>query len=139
LSKDEFSERECPVNPEFVEGFCGAYEPINNMKQISFSDFQKLDLRVGEIKVVEEIEGYDKLSLLTVDLGEGETCNLVAGIKQFYKLEEITGRQVIVVANLEPKKIAGVESQGMLLAADLDGRPVLIMPCDKVPAGTKVR
>lgn len=112
---------------------------------ISFSDFQKLDLRVGEIKGVFDVDGYDKLYRLKVDLGQGEVRTLVAGIKSKYSKEELVDWQVVIVANLEPKEIAGVESQGMLLAAVEEssgsdkGQPVLLMPCERVQPGAKVR
>jgi len=109
------------------------------MVTVPFSDFQKLDLRVGEIKKVEDVEGYDKLYKISVDLGELGERILIAGIKLWYTKEALIGLQVVVVVNLQPKRLAGLDSQGMLLAADVDGRAVLVMPCDKVSPGTKVR
>lgn len=86
-------------------------------EKISFADFQKLDLRVAKILNVEDIEGADKLYKLTIDLGKelGERI-IVAGIKDFYNKEELKNKKIIVVANLEPKKLRGTESNGMLLA-----------------------
>lgn len=86
------------------------------MDNISFADFQKLDIRVGEIKVVDEIPGADKLYKLIVDIG-GEERILVAGIKQFYSRTDLPGKKVLVLTNLEPKTIRGVESHGMVLCA----------------------
>ncbi|MDD5593505.1 MAG: methionine--tRNA ligase subunit beta [Candidatus Margulisbacteria bacterium] len=86
------------------------------MDNITFDDFKKLDLRVGEIKTVEEIAGADKLYKLSVDLG-GETRELVAGIKMFYDKESLIGKKIVVLTNLEPRTIRGVVSHGMLLAA----------------------
>lgn len=85
---------------------------------ITFDDFVKVDLRVGEIKIVEEIEGADKLWKLTVDTGEeiGERI-ICAGIKEHYSKEELMNKKIIVVVNLAPRKMRGIESQGMLLAA----------------------
>lgn len=109
------------------------------METVSFSDFQKLDLRVGEIKSVEEIPGLDKILKLRVDLGELGERNLLAGLREFFTPEELVGLQIVVVANLERKEIRGEISEGMLLAADDDDRPVLVRPCEKVEPGTKVR
>jgi len=96
------------------------------MENISFADFQKLDLRVAEIKTAEDIEGADKLYKLVVDLGEEERT-LVAGIKQFYSKEELPGKKIVVLANLEPKTLRGVESRGMLLAAHVADRSNLAL------------
>ncbi len=106
---------------------------------ITFEDFQKLDLRVGKITVAENVEGSDKLLRLLVDLGPeiGER-QIVAGIVQFYQPEDLIGQQIVVVVNLEPKIFKGLESQGMLLAAD-DKGPVLLSPDKEVAPGTKVR
>jgi len=105
---------------------------------INFKDFQKIDLRVGEIIEAEKVKGADKLLKLQVDLGE-EKRQLVAGIASAYNPDQLKGRQIIVVANLESKKLMGVESQGMILAADNQGIPVIITPSQKVPAGSKVK
>jgi methionine--tRNA ligase beta chain len=105
---------------------------------ISFEDFQKIDLRVGKIIKVEKIEGSEKLLKLKVDLGK-EVRQIVAGIAKFYKPEDLVGKEIIVVANLEPKKLMGLESQGMLLAAEKDGEPVILIPEKEVLPGTKIR
>ena len=83
---------------------------------VKFEDWIKLDLRVAEILEIEEVEGADKLYKLKVDLGT-ETRTLVAGLKPYYTKEELEGKRCIVFTNLEPRKIRGIESQGMLLAA----------------------
>jgi len=108
------------------------------MENINFEEFQKIDLRVGKIIEAEKIEGTDKLLKLKVDLGEEER-QLVAGIAKFYQPEDLIGKEIVVVANLEPKTLRGVESQGMLLAADVEGKPVLLKPDQEVPPGTKIR
>ena len=104
---------------------------------ISFEEFQKLDLKIGKIVAAEKVEKADKLLKLEVDLGE-EKRQLVAGIAKFYKPEGLIGREIAVVVNLEPRTLMGLESQGMLLAADDDGRPVLLKPDEEVPPGTKI-
>ena len=105
---------------------------------ISFDTFSQLDLRVGRITAAEVVEGADRLLRLEVDIGE-EKRQLVAGIRGAYTPEELLGKQIVVVANLEPKILKGIESQGMLLCAQgLDG-PVLLAPEREVPAGAVVR
>jgi len=105
---------------------------------ISFNEFQKIDLRVGKIVEAEKVEGTDKLLKLKVDLG-AEKRQLVAGIAQFYQPEDLIGKEIVVVVNLEPRILKGIESQGMLLAADVEGRPILLRPDKEVPPGTKIR
>lgn len=104
---------------------------------IRFSEFEALDLRIAEIKGAERIEGTDKLIKLLVDTG-GDTRDLVAGIGNVYEPEELIGKKIVVLLNLEPKKIRGVESRGMLLAAVHDGKPVLLTVDADVPPGCVV-
>ena len=106
--------------------------------EISFSDWGKLDLRVGKILKVEDIEGADKLYKLEVDIGT-ETRTLAAGIKEFYSKEELEGKKCVIFVNLAPKTMRGVESKGMILAADEDGKPTLIVPEKDVEVGSKIR
>ena len=105
---------------------------------INFAEFQKLDLRIAKILTAERVEGSDKLLKLEIDLGD-EKRQIVAGIAKDYNPEDITGKEIAVVANLEPRKVFGLESNGMLLAADFGGKPVLLMPEKDVPPGTKIR
>jgi methionine--tRNA ligase beta chain len=105
---------------------------------ISFEDFKKIELRIGKILEVEKIEKSEKLLKLIVSLGS-EKRQLVAGIGKFYKPEDLIGKEIVVVANLEPRKLMGVESQGMLLAADKEGEPVILIPEKEVPPGTNIR
>jgi methionyl-tRNA synthetase len=109
------------------------------MPDITFADFQKLEIRVAEIKTAEEIPGADKLYKLTVDLGT-EQRTLVAGIKPYYPMEELVGKKVLVLANLEPKTIRGVESHGMVLCAHTEDRSLLTVTTvhKDVPNGSKV-
>ncbi len=104
---------------------------------ISFGDFQKLDIRIGRVKAAERVEGTDKLVKLTIDMGDEERT-LVAGIADTYSPEEMIGKEIPVLANLEPKNIRGIESRGMILAVDVDGRAVLLHPDKEVPAGAKI-
>ena len=105
---------------------------------ITFDEFKKLDLRVAKIIQAEKVEGSEKLIKMQVGIG-GESRQIVAGIAVNYKPEDLVGRQIIVVANLEPKKLAGLESQGMLLAADGEEGPIILMPEKPVLPGTIVR
>lgn len=104
---------------------------------ISFEEFQKIDLRVAKVIEVGNVEGSEKLLKLKIDLG-AEIRQIVAGIAKFYKPENLIGREIIVVANLEPKVLRGLESQGMLLAAESDDRISLLVPDKEIRAGTKI-
>lgn len=107
------------------------------METISFEDFKKLDLRIGEVIKVEEVENADKLYKLSVDAGD-ETRTLVAGLAPHYEPNKLLNRKVLFLANLEPKKLRGVLSEGMLLAA-VDGNTVSLLTPDKnVSAGSKI-
>ena len=106
-------------------------------ENISFSEFQKLDLRVGNIISAESVEGADRLLKLQVDIGD-EQRQVVAGIAEHYTPDTLIGQQVVIVVNLEPATIRNVESQGMILAASGDS-VVLITPETEVPLGTEVR
>ncbi len=106
---------------------------------ISIDEFSKVQLRVARILEAEPVEGADKLLKLQVKIG-GDTRQLVAGIRQDYDPAELIGRQIVVVANLQPAVVRGVESQGMLLAAvDDGGSAILLQPEKEVPEGAKVR
>jgi len=111
-------------------------EPIK--PEITYDDFAKLDIRIGTIVQAEPVEGTDKLIKLTVDLGV-KTVTLVAGIKEKYRAEDVVGKQVPVLANLKPRKIRGILSEGMILAAnDPEGYPILLHPDKETPPGSKV-
>lgn len=105
---------------------------------VTFDDFKKIELMVAEIKSVEDIEGADKLYKLSIDLGN-EMRVLVAGIKRHYQnKEELIGKKIAVVANLEPRSLRGIESHGMLLAAStLDKSSVVLLTLDRnIPNGS---
>ena len=104
----------------------------------SFNDFQKLTFKVGRITAAERIPNMKKILKVQVDIGD-RTAQAIAGGAEFYEPTSFVGRQVVVLANMEPKLIAGVKSEVMLLAADLNGKPVWVTVNDDVPAGTKVR
>jgi methionyl-tRNA synthetase len=106
--------------------------------ELKFEEFKKMDLRVGKIIGVEDIMGVDKLYLLIVDIGD-EKRKIVAGIKPWYSKEELIGKNIIMIVNLEPKIIKGIESRGMLLATLFDNK-LSILTTDKsdVPPGSRV-
>ncbi len=104
---------------------------------IPFNDFKKLDLRIGKILTATSVEGSEKLIKLDVDIGE-EKRQIIAGIGKQYSPEELVGREIVIVANLEPRTLVGLESQGMLLAADDDG-PILLRPDREVMPGSVVK
>ena len=111
---------------------------------INYDEFAKLDIRVAIITNVEEIAGADKLLKLTLDVGTIESGGLgerivAAGIKAWYKVDELVGREVIYLANLEPRMLRGVESRGMVLAAETDVGAVLLAPSKTAPAGSIIR
>ena len=106
---------------------------------ISFDDFKKTELKVAKILSAEDIPGKDKLYKLEIEIGEEKPRILFAGLKPHYEKEFLIGKQIIVVANLQPRKLGPIESQGMLLAVDVDDKPILIFPEKEVPEGSIVR
>jgi methionyl-tRNA synthetase len=108
------------------------------MDNITFDDFMKLDLRVAEIKACEDVPGADKLYKLTIDIGEERT--IVAGIKPYYSKEELLGKKIAVIVNLEPRKLRGIESHGMLLAASTEDKSsVVLLTLDRdITNGSKI-
>ena len=105
---------------------------------ISIKDFMELELRTARVNAAQRVEGTDKLMKLTVQVGEEERT-IVAGIAKVYAPDELVGKKIIIVANLEPATIRGVKSNGMLLAADVDGSPYVATFDRWVPSGTRVR
>ena len=101
-------------------------------------DFEKMDLRIARVVEAEMVQNSDKLLRITARLGE-ETRQIVAGIAKDYAPEDLVGADIVVLTNLAPAKLMGIESQGMLLVAEYDGRSVLIQPARKMPPGTRIR
>jgi methionine--tRNA ligase beta chain len=106
--------------------------------EVSLEEFEKLDLRVVKVLKAERIPGLSRVLKLVVDVG-GEVREMVVGGAQFYSPDFFNGRLFVAVVNLQAKQIGGVTSRGMLLAADLKGRPVWLTVTEEVPPGTKVR
>ncbi len=105
---------------------------------ITIEDFQKIELKIGEILEAERIEGSDKLLKLRVNFGE-ETRQVVSGIAKAYEPADLVGRQVTFVTNLEPRFLMGLESQAMILAADTGDGPVLLVPDKKIANGSGIK
>lgn len=105
---------------------------------VTYDDFAKLDIRVAKIIEVEKIPGKSKIIKGVIDLGE-EKRQVIIGGAEYYQPEELVNKKVIVISNLEPRKIAGVESNAMLLAADLNDKPFWLTVNEDVPLGTKIK
>lgn len=104
---------------------------------ISFEDFAKIELKIGTILFAESVEGSKKLIKFQMDFGEEKPRQILSGIKQWYKPEKLIGKQFVFVTNLEPRKMMGLESQGMMLM--VGEKPVLLVPEKEVPPGTIIR
>jgi len=104
---------------------------------ISIDDFRKVELKIATVKAAEPHPNADRLMVLQVDLGD-ERRQICAGIRNHYSPEDLVGKQIVVVANLETAKLRGMESQGMLLAASDDDRVIVLTPETPVQAGSKV-
>jgi methionyl-tRNA synthetase len=109
------------------------------MKEISFNEFQELDLRVGKVLVAEDVAGSRNLIRMDVDFGT-EKRQVIAGLKQYYKAEDLVGNKYMFIMNLEKRKMMGLESQAMIFAAD-DGKGniVLMKPEKDVEVGSRIR
>jgi len=105
---------------------------------VSYDDFTKLDLRVAKIESIEKIPGKTRIVKGVVNLGT-EKRDVIIGGAEFYQPEDLIGKTVIVVANLEPKKMAGIESNVMLLAADVNNKPYWLTVTEDVEPGTKIK
>src|SRR5688572_28616188 len=107
---------------------------------IDIDTFGQVDMRVGTIVVAERVPDADKLVRIEVDIGEQTPRQIVAGIAPYYSVDDLRGRRIVVVANLAPRKLRGLESNGMLLAASAEGdRPVMVTVVEEVPNGARLR
>lgn len=108
-------------------------------EKIPFSDFAKVEMRIGTIVSAEPIEGSDKLLKLMVDFGEGEPRQILSGIAKYVEVEALVGAQLPFVTNLEPREMMGMSSNGMLLAAHgPEGEPIFLHPQTQAEPGSKV-
>ncbi len=121
-------------------------EPASNSSEeenfIDIEDFLKVELRVGEIKVAERIPKADKLLRFEIDLGEEKPRQILAGLAEYYEPEKLVGRKVVVVANLKPRKMRGLESQGMICAASLENiedTPAIATFLEDVKIGARLK
>jgi methionyl-tRNA synthetase len=116
-------------------------EPVvEGPAKIAIDDFLKVDLRVGLVLTAQPVKKSDKLMHLTVDLGEGTPRTIVAGIAEAYGPADLIGRKVVIVANLQPRKLKGIESNGMIVAASVnDGKPVLAAFLEDIPVGARLK
>ena len=117
------------------------------MEYVTYEEFKKMDIRVGTIREVEPVPETDKLLKCMIDFGEPELRQIISGIHEYYpEYQELVGKQVLYIVNLEPRTIKGLESNGMLMAVDglpaqagADGKPVFLVPGVSVNTGSKVR
>jgi methionyl-tRNA synthetase len=114
-------------------------EIAGNMEKIKIDDFAKVEIKLGTVIAVEIVEGADKLYKLTVDLGEESPRQILSGIREFVSVEDMLGKQFPFVTNLEPRTIRGLESNGMMLAANDDERFALFNPTTNLKNGTQLR
>jgi methionyl-tRNA synthetase len=133
-------EREANLNESAVGASKGGKTVSNNPSVISMEEFAKVDMRVGEVRAAERVPGADKLLKLRVDIGDEER-QIVAGIAEVYAPQQLVGKKIVVVVNLQPRKIRGIESQGMLVAATVEeaGKPVIATFTEDVPAGARLK
>lgn len=108
------------------------------MEQVTFDEFKRMDFRVGEVLKAERVEGTDKLLKLEVDIGT-EKRTMVAGVADVYSPEELVGKKFVFIVNLKPAVIRGIESQGMLLAAEVEGKATIPFFDKDVQTGAKVK
>ncbi len=123
---------------KWKEKFAGKPEGGKMVNEISYDEFAKLDIRIAKVLKAEEVEGSKKLIRLELDVGELGKRQILAGLKQWYKPEDLEGKLIVILANLKPKKMLGLESQGMLLAAEEGDDLALLVPENPIKPGTKV-
>ena len=104
---------------------------------IKFGDWTKLEIRIGKVVKAEKVENADKLLKLIIDFGD-EKKQVLTAMAEYFEPDHFLNKQIPVLVNLEPRTIRGLESQGMILAAEVEGKPVLIHPEEEVPNGSKV-
>lgn len=111
---------------------------METVQAIDFLDFEKINICIGTVTNAEKVPETDKLLKLSIDFGKEERT-IVTGMAEFFEPSHFVGKQIPVLVNLVPRKIKGIESQGMILAAEADGRPVLLHPENEIAPGSVVR
>jgi methionyl-tRNA synthetase len=131
----EHEQKEQPATEQKTEA------RAESASHITIDDFAKVELRAATVLEAERVPKADKLLRLIIDVGEREPRQILAGIAEYYSPEDVVGRKIIVVANLAPRKLRGLESNGMLLAASVgeEGRPVLATFAEDVPNGARLK
>jgi methionyl-tRNA synthetase len=115
-------------------------EVIQKPNYLTIEEFSRLEARIGLVLSAEEIEGSEKLIKFTLDFGEESPRTILSGIKAWYDPATLVGKKILFVVNLAPRKMMGIESQGMLMAVDgVDGSPVFLVPEKEVLPGSRVR
>jgi methionyl-tRNA synthetase len=115
-------------------------EVVQKPDYLTIEEFSKIEARIGVVLSAQEIEGSEKLIKFTLDFGEESPRQILSGIKSWYEPATLVGKKMLFVVNLAPRKMMGLESQGMLMAVDgLDGEPVFLVPEKDVKPGSKVR
>lgn len=129
------------AQPAFAPADATKPAPVAVSEKIGIDDFIKVELRAATVLEAERVPKADKLLRLQIDVGESQPRQILAGIAEYYKPEEVVGRKIVIVANLAPRKMRGFESNGMLLAASVgdEGRPVLATFGEDVPNGTRLK
>ena len=107
------------------------------MDVITIEDFKQIEIRIGKVLECEKVENADKLLKLQVDFGDFQR-QILSGIAEYYQPEELEGKKLPFIVNLEPRMLRGLESQGMLMAVEGEDKPVLLLPADDVKVGTLV-
>ncbi len=128
-----------PVTPAATPAVKPAVAPVAAQVGATIEDFRKIELKIGVILKAEAHPNADRLYVVQVDLGNGDTRQLVAGIKQYYTPEQLVGKHVVVVANLAPATLRGVESRGMILAAGDGTKLVVVSPEQPIAPGSTVK
>jgi methionine--tRNA ligase beta chain len=116
----------------------GLIRILNYKKMITFNDFKKLEIKIGKVLKAEKVKGTDKLLKLEIDLGK-EKRQIIVGMAEFFEPEYFLNKELPVLVNLETRKFKGIESQGMVLAVDVNGKPILLLPEKEVPPGSIVK
>ena len=136
---EEAKEATPPATTAVKTASVPAAAPTPSDGKITIDDFAKVDLRVGVVKIAERVPKSDKLLRLEIDIGT-EVRQVLAGIAEAYAPETLVGRKVVIVANLLPRKMRGLESNGMIVAASLEGgQPVLASFLEDVPVGARLK